>query len=553
MKKLAYCVIFSAFMVLGCRGETVLVKIDGDPVLTDRDIPSHVMFLPEDSFFSFIDSVTDIELILITAREESFEQRISLDIEDLRRIIIIDSFLSSISDSLVSEHKEFAERFWEESQIQVRAMLVRIPPGRLDEARQISDSMKTLIGDTTALKEYVISLRSRYNFGGLYFGPSGDLRDIFPFMISFSLGEILLTLPEYSISQPIETDTGIFVLARLETTEPAYPGDFEDLKELIVIQENQRFYYEQTSRMIDGLRKRTNIKFNDDVFGRFSALPPFQRLTEEDQTVLPNIEEELRLQWLAVVGGDTILVADLIERLKTNRILYPNLSDTSMLRLFLTRDIVPPYLLLQEAGRRGISLEGELLAKFSELKDSLVFRSYIYSRTGAEVDSQEVYAYYLSNGHLFSLPERVELYIIGVTDSLFAEELLDSVTRGAPFESLAERYSLLPSAKNSGDLGFVARGRYRSEIDSLIFSLEPESFSDAVFMDGYWVIFKTGSRKSDSLLPLPDVWEVCKALCEEEIRRQITGMILENARKKHLVQIDSSAVRNVLSRKKEEL
>ncbi len=553
MKKFVYCVIFSAFMVLGCRGETVLVRIDGAPVLTDRDIPSYVMFLPEDSFFNFIDSVTDIELMLITAREEGYEERISLDIEDLRRVIVIDSFLSSVSDSLAAEHKEFAKRFWEESQIQVRAMLVRIPPGRLGEAQQISDSMKTLVGDTTALKEYVTSLRSRYNFGGLYYGPTGDLRDIFPFMISFSLGEVLLSLPEPSVSQPIETDTGIFVMARLGTTEPAYPGDFEDLKELIIIQEGQRFYYEQTSRMIDGLRKKTIIKFNGEVFDRFSSLPPFQKLTEKDQTVLPNIEEELSLQWLTVAGDDTISVADLIDRLKTNRMLYPNLSDTSMLRLFLTRDFIPPYLLLQEARRRGISLEGTLLAKFNELKDSLVFKSYVYSRTGAEVDSQEVYAYYLSNGHLFTIPERIELFIIGVMDSLFAEELLDSVTRGAPFESLAVRYSLLPSAKNFGDLGFVSRGRYRSEIDSIIFTIEPESFSDVVFMDGYWVIFKTGPRKSDSLLPLPDVWERCKALCEEEIRNQITGMILENARKKHLVQIDSGAVRNVLSRKKEEL
>lgn len=553
MKKYLSAFMFFTVFICGCRGETVLVSIDGTPAITEKDIPEYAFYMQQDSFFQFLDSVTDVRLILMSAEEENFEEKIVSDIEDLGRILIIDSLWNSIHDSLLESHETLAYKYWEGSQILLRTMLVRIPPGRLEDAEGITDSMRLFLGDSILLKEYVSSLSDRYNYGKLYFGPSGDLRDIFPYAVSFRLGDVLLSMSDLSVSDPIVTDTGIFILARLGISGTPYPGDYEGLKDLIITQESRRFFFEQTSQITDALRKKYGFSFNQEVFEIFASLPQFQRVLEEEPVVLPNIDEGVLSKWIAVAGKDTITVGNMIEKLKSGRILYPNLSDTSMLRLFLTRDIIPPHLLIQEAEKRGIVLQGILLERFEYLKDSLVLESYIVAHTGIEADSQEVYAYYLSNPKLFTIPERMELYIVGVSDSMFAEELLDSVARRVPFETLAERYSILPSAKNGGDLGYVSRGRYREKIESLIFSLEPNSCSEVFFLDGYWVVFKTGLHKTDSVLPFGDVFESCRMLCQTELRKQMMEMILINKRNQHVVEIDSAAVMNILMKKKEEL
>ena len=63
----------------------------------------------------------------------------------------------------------------------------------------------------------------------------------------------------------------------------------------------------------------------------------------------------------------------------------------------------------------------------------------------------------------------------------FAESILDSIKHGADFAEMAKKYSDDPgSASHGGDLGFVKKGVFYPEFESVAFSLKPGEISDVV-------------------------------------------------------------------------
>ena len=63
----------------------------------------------------------------------------------------------------------------------------------------------------------------------------------------------------------------------------------------------------------------------------------------------------------------------------------------------------------------------------------------------------------------------------------FAQTLLDSIKKGADFAQLAKKYSDDPgSAAEGGDLGFVKRGVFYSEFESVAYSLKPGEISGVI-------------------------------------------------------------------------
>jgi peptidyl-prolyl cis-trans isomerase SurA len=63
----------------------------------------------------------------------------------------------------------------------------------------------------------------------------------------------------------------------------------------------------------------------------------------------------------------------------------------------------------------------------------------------------------------------------------FAQSILDSIKNGADFAEMAKKYSEDPgSAKEGGDLGFVKRGVFYPEFESVAFALQPGELSGVV-------------------------------------------------------------------------
>ena len=74
-----------------------------------------------------------------------------------------------------------------------------------------------------------------------------------------------------------------------------------------------------------------------------------------------------------------------------------------------------------------------------------------------------------------------------------ADNILKEMEKGADFAELAKKYSLCPSGKKGGSLGFFTRGKMVKEFEKAAFSLAKGEMSGAVKTEfGYHIIKRTG-------------------------------------------------------------
>lgn len=557
MNRVIYFLIFILF-TLSCSGEVSIVKINEDVLIKESDLPEYSFYLSEDSFFVFLDSIVDEKVLLIGAEREGLHEKLAFEFNDIKRVLIIDSLWSVLEDSFIQNQDSLAYFYWLASQKTMKLYAIRLPVDFITQAEMISEIADSLAkNDTIGLDHFVDSITDLYNFAPLFRGPAGDMRWTFASVFTSNLGYHILNQPDYSSSPPIATDSGVFIFIRLASRDAPYIGDFEDLKEIILNDYRGRFIFEQSDMFINRLRSEYEINYNEEALRKISTFYPFLRLEEENPVILPDYDENLSEMWVVEFHQnnyfDTLYFKDIFTRLSTGRILYPNLADTNFLKLFLTRDVIPPLLLERDGINRNIHLSEDIKQRYKEVRDSVLINYYITSKSGSDFTSEEIYLFYDTNRDLFKIPERFELSIIGVVDSQLAQKLYDTLLLGGDFETIAQSQSELPSASNGGDLGIVRRGRYRPEIDSVIFSLREEELSPVLFMDGYFVIMKVSGYKPDSLLPFYEVFDRASYLYEKTLREKIEELLLDDLKKQFQIVIDSTSIRNILKKKKEDI
>lgn len=135
-------------------------------------------------------------------------------------------------------------------------------------------------------------------------------------------------------------------------------------------------------------------------------------------------------------------------------------------RSFPTRDAMKKALEAQGLTPEDLKLE---------LKENLLIENYLKKRfSDITVSEKEKKAFYAENRSRFTRPESVHARHILVADDSSAAgklaEIQKKLKEGVPFADLARQYSIGPSAKNGGDLGFFTRGRMVKPFEDAAFS-----------------------------------------------------------------------------------
>ncbi len=230
---------------------------------------------------------------------------------------------------------------------------------------------------------------------------------------------------------------------------------------------------------------------------------------------------------------------------------------TSAAKSALFREFVNTRLLLYDAEKRRIILNPDEISVYRKILEDMkvkvdaavlksIYENLIISKyerdvifKGIKVTNQEAYQYYRKHPQEFIRKERVKLHHILVDSESLALQLRDKLAKAGvrEFETLAEKFSIAPEAKNGGRMGWYEKGDLPPEMEDVVFSLSPGEVSQVVKTPMGYHIFRLDKREAQRMLSFSEVKEKIKEKLLEEKKEQALSKWLEKLKAQYRVVI----------------
>ncbi|MCD4655394.1 peptidylprolyl isomerase, partial [bacterium] len=118
-----------------------------------------------------------------------------------------------------------------------------------------------------------------------------------------------------------------------------------------------------------------------------------------------------------------------------------------------------------------------------------------------------------------------------------AKVLHEKLENGADFAVLVKEFSDGPATDNSGDIGFLEKGKTLPVIENVAFQLEVGNFSRPLKTDFGWVIVKVLEKIEEGVQPLSEVRDEIENIIRNQKSREMESDWFEKQRAKTYVQI----------------
>jgi peptidyl-prolyl cis-trans isomerase C len=198
-------------------------------------------------------------------------------------------------------------------------------------------------------------------------------------------------------------------------------------------------------------------------------------------------------QVVAVVNGEKITAVDVAAMLPQN--LDSMRADT--VKKQVLDNIITRKLFAQEAKREGMEKDAEYQV---ELEQKSLVNQRLYDTVtapGNRLTEAEIQAAYKL------LQTEAHLKVIAVPEESLARRLSAELDQGAVFDSLAARYSKLPSAIKGGDAGFSPLLYIEEPLRTRVMALQPGQRSEPTRITNTWQIAELVETRPASPGPPP--------------------------------------------------
>lgn len=246
---------------------------------------------------------------------------------------------------------------------------------------------------------------------------------------------------------------------------------------------------------------------------------------------------------IARVNNTPITLEDLNEEIVNYNAMVP--ADRPELKIttreqkinYLKNEVVRRQLLYQEALDKGLDRKEEVQRALDKAKMELLVVELVKEEAAKiDVTSKEIEDYYNTYKAELKEPEERRIREIVVSSEQEAKDILIQVLQGANFATLAKERSKSPSAKDAGDLGFIAKGKKFSQFDAVAFSdsLDAGDISN-IFRgpEGYYIL-KLEEKRGGRQKSLSDMWDDIKRgltfLKQQQKIEDIIGKLSSNAK-----------------------
>jgi peptidyl-prolyl cis-trans isomerase C len=246
-------------------------------------------------------------------------------------------------------------------------------------------------------------------------------------------------------------------------------------------------------------------------------------------------------QELARVNGHVITLEEFEQEMEQ----LPESAKLQMIseegrRKFL-QELISQELLLQEAKKKGLHENKEILTDIEKYKKGLIINALGEELCVGkdEVSDEEVEAYYQANKKEFVL-EQVWIRHILLKTLNEAKEIKKRLLRGEDFITLAKQYSIWPPTKmKGGDLGYIKRGMVHKSFEEAAFTLKKAGdLSDIVKTEFGYNIIRLEDKIGPRQLSFSEVQEEIRNNLRKTKREKILAAYLQNLRETAHIHID---------------
>jgi peptidyl-prolyl cis-trans isomerase C len=244
---------------------------------------------------------------------------------------------------------------------------------------------------------------------------------------------------------------------------------------------------------------------------------------------------------VARIGDKVITLEEFEKEVESLPDFYkPLLLDPKAKREFLEK-LIDREILLLEARKAGVYEREDVRRKIEECEKGVILDAFLSQilREKDEVTEEEAKRYYDEHKEEFFMNESIRVRHIVVRTLEEAKEIKKRLEQGEDFVELAKRYSISPSGKWGGDLGYIQRGQVGKEFEKAAFSLKrPGEISDIVKTTFGYHIIRLEDRKPPRQLSFEEVRDKIIQKLKEQKKQKALEDYLKNVKKQYKIVIN---------------
>jgi len=213
-------------------------------------------------------------------------------------------------------------------------------------------------------------------------------------------------------------------------------------------------------------------------------------------------------------------------------------------RDFLENYVIPREVLYQEARKKELDKNKEILAKIEDARRAILIDALLEEalRAKGEVTEEEIQRYYKENPTLFAEPQEIKIRHIVVNTEPVLKEVVTKLSQGESFEKLASSYNIGKFKEDGGNLGYIRRGQLAppfEQFEEAAFSLRKRGEISEVVSTPYgYHIIRLEDLRGSTVKPLNRVRERIRFFLQPKKKQEAYLEYVKEAKSKSKVLIN---------------
>jgi parvulin-like peptidyl-prolyl isomerase len=413
-----------------------------------------------------LDSLITVRLLVDAAYEKGIDQR-----EELQRVLLanrdrflLDAFYETSIADRAEPSAAAVKRFWEKLEYRIRASHILL--GEPDTAQLVLEKLRSGENFEKLAYDYSRDPSAKRNKGDLgYFVWGAMVPEFQEAAFQMDVGEV---------SPPVKSPYGYHIIKLVDRLPNEARGSLDQMRDEITQQLKGLKEKELMERLLEDIKERYTVRVDTSVLQylvhKRQQLYPEMILKglpagDFDSQQLDRNEKELIVaNWEGgqmTVGEYLSRISNLSNNQKPSFTAYDSLAN-------MIFELKKLDLLILEAHRQGIDNDPRYLRRvrlFKELNMAELMRS---DSIAAPMEPTEEMAreYYDANPEEFTIPRRVRVYEIMLSDSSEIDRLAEKKWSLAEFREYARKHTKRPGKRTAqGDLGYIERDWFPEMFD----------------------------------------------------------------------------------------